>query len=96
MINHLGGCLLVFLWCKGHKADACLNRKGRQSKMGTEKVVNQVECPVYVDSGAQVSMVDSPLIKPEQLLDETVNIAYADGKSVPKCLASIWVHFDSY
>ena len=53
--------------------------------MGTEKMllgkINQVECP----NGAQVSRIDSSVVKPEELLDETVHIAYADGKSVPKC-----------
>ena len=58
--------------------------------------VGNVPCPIFIDSGANVSMVHSSLVQPSQILDENVRVGYADGPTKLCKVASVWVYVDAF
>ena len=84
---------------RGNDKVAQVNRvvsRGRTAPTILLGKVNSMECPIYIDSGAQVSIIDCLLVKDDQILDENISIVYADGKPKDRKMASVWVHVDSF
>ena len=57
-----------------------------------EGKVESVVCPIFIDSGTDISMIHSSLVTLEQMSDQQIVVGYAGGPAGTLNLAFVWGH----
>ena len=57
--------------------------------------IGSTECSIFVDSGADISIVRSDLVSDDQYLPGTVKVTDVNEGEVDCKLANVWVHVGS-
>ena len=87
---------------KGHKRPDCPNRVRQVSRPMRERSlrvfghVGQHECQMVIDSGAQATVVDSDLVKPDEYTGKVITLLGFDGRAVTAPVAKVWFHIGDY
>ena len=86
---------------KGHKRPDCpLVRRvlspDRQVSLKVEGRVDEHECQMTIDTGAQKTVVNADLVKSEEYTGNSIRLLGFNGGAVTAPLAKVWLHIGDY